>query len=213
MDPGVCLSQARAITSPLGIWNWKVKASENECCWSDLAAAAQMFVRGSVASVSPGSVLHDTQSQAPSQTYWIQMNFHKVNITIWDTLGGTSTISLEGIHHELCFFKPAAIPMQIFIKLFSRSVVSHSLWPHGLQHARLACPSPSPEVCSSSCLSSRWYYPTISSSVIPFSSCLQSFPASGSFPKSLLFTSGGQSIGASASVPPMTIQSRFSLGF
>ena len=133
-------------------------------------------------------------------------------ITIWDTLEGTSTISLEGIHHELCFFKPAAIPMQTFIRVFSCSAVSHSLWPHGLQHARLPYPSPSPKVCSNSCLSSRWYYPTISSSVVPFS-CLQSFPASRSFPKSRLFTSGGQSIGASASLLPMTIQSRFSLGF
>ena len=77
--------------------------------------------------------------------------------------------------------------------------MSDSLQPHGLQHARLPCPSPSPVVCSNSCPWSLWCHPTISSSVIPFSSCLQSFPASGSFPTSRLFTSGGQSIGASAS--------------
>ena len=87
-----------------------------------------------------------------------------------------------------------------------------SLSPHGLQHTRLPWPSPSPGVCSNSCLLSRWCHPTISSSVIPFSSCLQSFPASGSFPASLLFTSGGQSIGASASVLPVNIQGWFPLG-
>ena len=80
----------------------------------------------------------------------------------------------------------------------SRSVVSDSLWPHGLQHARLPCPSPTPKACSNSCPSSRWCHPTISSSVIPFS-CLQSFPASGSFPMSQFFASDGQSVGVSAS--------------
>ena len=78
-------------------------------------------------------------------------------------------------------------------------MMSHSLWPHGLQHARLPCPSLSPGAYSNSCPLSQWCHPTISSSVVPFSSCLQSFPASGSFPVSWLFTSGGQSIGASAS--------------
>ena len=98
--------------------------------------------------------------------------------------------------------------------LFSHSVVSDSLQPHGLQHARLPCPSPSPGVCSNSCPLSWWCYPTISSSVVPFSSCLQSFLALGSFKMSWLFTSGGQSIGASASasVLPMNIQGWFPLG-
>ena len=96
--------------------------------------------------------------------------------------------------------------------LFSRSVMSNSLWSHGLQHARLPCPSPSPGACSNSCLLNQWYHPTISSSVIPFSSWPQSFPASGSFPMSQLFTSGGQSIGASTSVLPMNIQDWFPLG-
>ena len=90
---------------------------------------------------------------------------------------------------------------------FSCSVVSNSLRSHGLQHTRLPCPSPTPRACSDSCPSSQWCHPTISSSVIPFS-CLQSFPASGSFPMSQLFTLGGQSIGvsASASVLPMNFQ-------
>ena len=97
---------------------------------------------------------------------------------------------------------------------FSHSVVSDSLWPHSLQHTRLPCPSPSPGVCGDSCPLSRWYHPNISSSIVPFSSCLQSFPASGSFPMSQFFTSGGQSIGvsASASVPPMNIKDWFPLG-
>ena len=73
-----------------------------------------------------------------------------------------------------------------------------SLWPHGLQHTRLPCPSISPRVCLNLCPLSQWCHPTISSSVAPFSSCLQSFPASGSFPISQLLPSGGQSIGASA---------------
>ena len=83
--------------------------------------------------------------------------------------------------------------------------MSDSLWPHGLQHARPPCPSPTPGVDSNSCPLSRWCHPTISSSVVPFSSCLQSFPASGSFQMCQFFLSGGQSIGvsASASVLPM----------
>ena len=99
-----------------------------------------------------------------------------------------------------------------YISQFSCSVMSDSLWPHGLQHARLPCPSPAPRACSNSCPSSRWCHPTISSSAIPFSSSLQSFPASGSFQISQLVTSGSQSIGASASVLPMNIQDWFPLG-
>ena len=86
---------------------------------------------------------------------------------------------------------------------FSRSFVSNSLRPHGLQHARPTCPSPTPGAYSNSCPLSRWCHPTISSSVSPFSSCLRSFPASGCFPVSQLFTTGGQSIGSfSFSISP-----------
>jgi len=94
---------------------------------------------------------------------------------------------------------------------FSHSVMSDSLWLHGLQHARLPCPSPTPGTCSNSCPLSRWCYTTISSSVAPFSSCLQSFPASVSFPVSQFFTSDGQNIrtSASASVLPVNIQDWF----
>ena len=95
---------------------------------------------------------------------------------------------------------------------FSCSVMSNSLQPRGLQHTRLPCPLPSPGACSNSCPSSGWCHPTISSSIILFLSCLQSFPASGSFLKSLFFTSGGQRIGALASLLPMNIQGCCPLG-
>ena len=93
--------------------------------------------------------------------------------------------------------------------------MSDSLRPHGLQHARPPCPSPTPGVYSNSCPLSQWCYPTISSSVVPFSSCRQSFPASGSFQMSKFFTSGGQSTGvsASAAVLPMNIWGWFPLGW
>ena len=83
--------------------------------------------------------------------------------------------------------------------------MSDSLWPHGLQHARLPCPSTSPRVCSNSCPLSQWCHPTILSSVTPFPSCLKSFPASGSFLMSQLFPSGCQSIGASASASAIKV--------
>ena len=95
---------------------------------------------------------------------------------------------------------------------FSCSVMSNSLRPHGLQHTILPCSSPTFGVCSNSCRSSWWCLPLISSSVIPFSSCFQYFPASGSFLRSQFFASGGQNIGASASVLPMNIQDWFPLG-
>ena len=98
---------------------------------------------------------------------------------------------------------------------FSCSVVSDSLRSHGLQHARLPCLSPTPRVYSNSCPSSRWWHPAISSSVVHFSSCLQSSPTSQSFPMSQIFASGGQSIGvsASASVLPMNTQDWSPLGW
>ena len=98
---------------------------------------------------------------------------------------------------------------------FSCSVVSNSLRLHALQHASPLCPSPTPGVHLNSCPLSRWYRPTISSSVVPFFSRLQSFPASGSFPMSQFFTSGSQSIGvsASASILPMNIQDSSPLGW
>ena len=98
---------------------------------------------------------------------------------------------------------------------FSHSFVSDSLPPHGLQHARLPCPSPTPRACSNSCQSSRWCHPTVSPTVVPFSFYPQSFPASGSFQMSQFFTSGGQSTGVSASISvlPMNTQDWSPLGW
>ena len=107
--------------------------------------------------------------------------------------------------HLLSFFSPPSsfllIPLPSLL-LFSPSVLSDPLRPQGLQHSRLPCPSLTPGVYSNSCPLIQWCHPSISSSVVPFSSCPQSFPASGSFPMSQLFTSGVQSIGASAAVLP-----------
>ena len=122
------------------------------------------------------------------------------------------TILWRDIHVRSIYFHFRWKAKVIFELLFSRSTVSNSFWPHGLQHASLSCPSPSPRVCSNSCPLSQWWHPTISSYSTPFSSCLQPFPASGSFPISWLFTQGGQSIGALASVLPMNIQDWFTLG-
>ena len=109
------------------------------------------------------------------------------------------------------FASPGVLVISLSSVQFSSSVVSDSLRPHGLQHARLPCPLPTPGACSNSCPLNRWCHPTILSSVVPFSSCPQSFPASGSFPMSQFFASGGQSIGVSASVSvlPMYIQDWF----
>ena len=104
---------------------------------------------------------------------------------------------------------------QRFISVqFSFSVMSDSLWPHEPQHAWLPCPSSTPRVCPNPCPLSQWCHPTILSSAVPFSSCPQSFPASGCFQMSQLFASGGQSIGVSAStsVLPMNTQDWFLLG-
>ena len=119
--------------------------------------------------------------------------------------------------HSFFFVCLGSTLLYVYTTYFSFSLVAHlypTLWPHGLQHARLPCPSPTPGSCSNSCPSSWWCHTTISSSVIPsFSSCLQSFPPSGSVLRSQ-FSSGGQNIGASASasVFPMNIQGWFSLG-
>ena len=118
---------------------------------------------------------------------------------------------LSWINHSILY-----LPLALFILSvqLSYSVMCDSLWPHGLQHARLPHPSPTPGVYSYSCPFSWWCHPTTSSSVVPFSSCLQSFPTSGSFQMGQLFVSGGQSIGASGSVSvlPVNIQDWFPLG-
>ena len=107
---------------------------------------------------------------------------------------------------------PLVPPGKRFLRFSSVAQSCPTLRPQGLQHTRPPCPSPAPGACSNLCPSSRWCHPTISPSVVPFS-CLQSFPASGSFPRSQFFASGGQSIGASASVLPLNIQDWFPLGW
>ena len=119
-------------------------------------------------------------------------------------------------NHEYCFFFFFFLVRDLFPSVqFSCSVVSDSLQPHELQHARPPCLSPTPGVHPNSCPLSRWCHPTISSSVIPFFSCPQFLPASGSFPTSQLFASGGQGIGVSAStsVLPMNTQDWSRLGW
>ena len=118
---------------------------------------------------------------------------------------------------ELCFNAGQCrclVALKISVQ-FSCSVMSNSLWPHELQHARPPCPSPTPGVHPNSCPSRRWCHPAISFSVVPFSSCPQCLPVLGSFPMSQIFTWGGQSIGASAStsVLPLNIQDWFPLGW
>ena len=156
---------------------------------------------------------------------WEFWNFRLLRIFC---IGKRGPVSIAGVLpfletiKRLCLRQVPPKMMLVFLKFlpfssvqFGHSVMSDSLWPYGLQHAGLPCPSPTPPAYSNSCPSSRWCRPTISSSVVPYSSRLQSFPASGSFPVSQFFTSGGQSIGvsASASVLPMHIQDWFPLGF
>ena len=124
---------------------------------------------------------------------------------------------IQPIEWSVCVCVCVCVWLCVFICIsvqFSHSVMSNSLWPHGLQHARLPCPSPTSRACSNLCPSSWWCHLTISSSIVPFS-CLQSFPALGSFPLSQFFASGGQSTGvsASASILPMNSRDWFPLGW
>ena len=123
-------------------------------------------------------------------------------------------LKVYGFRSYVQIFNPFWVTFCAWCKICCCSVVSNSLWSHELQHATVSCPSLSPGVCSDSRPLSQWCYPTISSSAAFFSFCPQSFPASGSFPMSWLFASGGQKIGASASasVLPMNIEGWFPLG-
>ena len=152
------------------------------------------------------------------KSMWISLEFvYNTSFTVQRFLLLLVVQSCE--NHDSCFttggFAHLYFSMPVKDLLFSYSVLSGSLWPCELQHARLPCLSLSPSVCTNSCPLSRWCHPTISSSVSLFSSCPKSLPASGSFPMSQLFAWGGQSVGASASasVLPMNIQDRFPLGW
>ena len=151
----------------------------------------------------------------PENTTWQDLNLQNI-------YKDSSLLHKELLMHVVWFVKSELIHGVLRIHLsdnvrhsyFSYSVVSDYLRPHGLQHARLPCPSLTPGTYSNSCPSRQWCHATISSSVVPFFSHLLSFPASGSFPMSWFFASGGQSIGvsASASVLPMNTQNWFPLG-
>ena len=146
------------------------------------------------------------------RVYWADAFIQCIDVSpalaslLWLSLAQLSTSKQNQCPH---------LPLRISSVQLSYSVMSSCLRPHGLQHARPLCPSPTPRVYSTSRPLSWWWHPTISSSVIPFSSHLQSFPAQGSFPMSQSLTSDRKSIGgsASASVLPMNIQDWFPLGF
>ena len=145
-------------------------------------------------------VLHYLPKYDQTHIHWVDDDIQPSGLLL-----PSSPPALNLSQFQCWFFSPAQ---------FSHSVMSNSLQPHGLQHARLPCPSLIPRACSNSCPWSRWCHPTISSSVVPLSYCLQSFPASGSYPMSQFFAESGQIIGvsASASVLPMNIQHWFPLG-
>ena len=138
-----------------------------------------------------------------------------MNFVIWNTGGQYSGTEISELAILNDFMEVCILLILLSSVQFSHSVMSDSSRPHELQHARPPCPSPPPRVCPDPCTSSWWCHPIISSSVVPFSFCPQSFPASGSFQMSQLFALGGQSIGVSASVSvlPMNTQDWFPLGW
>jgi len=153
---------------------------------------------------------------------YLQSRLRKTNLRLPNGKVGRAKLGewwIDIYHFKLDKHSDFLIPystgsyIQYLVQFSSVTQSCLTLRTHGLQHARPPCPSPTPGVYSNSCPLSRWCHPTISSSVTPFSSCLQSFPASGSFPLSQFFTSGGQSTGVSASVLPMNIQDWFPLGW
>ena len=173
-------------TSELGILWKKTRKQLPEHYWPNLHSTFDQTLRRKTC--SKGSHMH---SYYPQETYSLvdSKQFHFTLCKKWDKKMSSSKPSLSQ---------------------FSSSVMYDSLRHHGLLHIRPPCPSPTPGTYSNSCLSRRWCHSTISSSVNPFSSYLQSFPASGSFPTSWFFTSGGQSVGVSFF--PMNIQDWFPLG-
>ena len=172
-----------------------------------------------------GEILVQAWSLAPSRSIIEHTSIYLFIILVSGLLGCFQFAAiLNNAAVAILFFMPPGAKRLGFLRVsasslfsvqFNRSVMSDSLQPHGLKHARPPCPSSTPGVYSDSCPLSQWCHPTISSSVVPFSSCLQSFPASGSFPMSQFFTSGGQSFGASAStsICSMNIQDWFPLGW
>ena len=134
-------------------------------------------------------------------------------VWVLGTARSTSCVAKRGENMKEWLTLRSKLVTVVLLFLFNCPVGSDSLLPHGLQHGRLPCPLPTSGACSNSCPSSWWCHPTISSSVVLFSSCLQSFPASRSFPMSWLFASGGQSIGASAPIQYQSFQWIFRIDF
>jgi len=160
-----------------------------------------------LASFKKWFTITDFVSHTKLRKSWMIMKWSLPNYTLLPTQILFPRVNTTFIHPSDENKQMIEISHQLHPVQFSHSVMSNSLWPHGLQHTRLPCSSPPPGACSNSCPFSRWCHPTISSSDVPFSSCLQSFLASGSFPMSQSFASGGQSIGASASasVKPLEV--------
>ena len=151
--------------------------------WSDLAAAAAGL----------DETLDHLWSLRGSSQQYFSTSLYCIECTLQIRDTNSSFCNVVSVSISLWHPQEKGFSVQ-----FSYSVISDSLRSQGLQHARLPCPSLTPEACSNSCPLSQWCHPTISYSVVPFSSCLQSFPALGSFPVSQFFTSGGQNIGVSA---------------
>ena len=176
-------------------------------CFVESLSFVQLFCYPMDCSL-PGSSVHRI-SQARILE-WVAISFPRVSFRSMD---GTHISCID--RWILYHWATGKVVTYMSSVQFSRSVVSDYVWPHEPQHARPPCPSPTPGVHPNPCPSSRWCHPAISFSVVSFSSCPQSFPASGSFQMSQLFTSGGQSIGvsASASVLPMNTQDWSPLGW
>ena len=154
-----------------------------------------------------------SETSAKSLSYWIKHKFYSFIHTFIIFWSIVDTFIFLCVQFDALEHKQISVIPWYHLVQFSCSVMSDSLWPHGLQHARLPCPLPTPGAYSNSCPLSWWCHLTIFPSVVPFSSYLQSFPASGSFPVSQVFVSGGQRIGvsASSSIFLMNIQDWFPL--
>ena len=176
------LTQKRQRTSPLLISSWHGPQE---------LQAAQVFLNCLKTAFLPFG------SQWPTKVgKWV--------VGLWVAWAEDTYVTSYTISSRVC----APLPSRVLINFISVAQSCPTLRPHGLQHTRLPGPSPTPGACSNSCPLSRWCHPTISSSVIPFSSCLQSFPASGSFPMSQFFASGGQSTGVSASTSDLSMNTQ-----
>jgi len=210
------------------VWYWHKSRHVDQCQSDSLSLWIQMLISSRNTFTDTPRIMFDQISVHPL----VQSSWHKIKhpslwylTSTWCIVVPTEVYSTE-LSIQFIMYIKHGFTLKLVCKWwhlsqyaissaqFSHSVVSDSLWPHGLQHARPSCPLPTPRAYSNSCPLSQWCHPTISSSVIPFSSCLQYFPASGSFQMSQFFALDGQSIrvSASASVLSMNTQDWFPLG-